>query len=223
MNQTLPRQISFHSFSISSHLCEAEKLPTKNAGEFVAIFSCPKKMPEPSNIPRYPHEYHHLKPRLNDKHWYWNPYDFGGDVCSQNGGSPTPGESSPSYVITMAVMATASLSNLPRGRQAIRSLTLPVQLQQWRSNHACENVSTCWHIWNQNTTCIKFVTSMSYVKSMVWCVYIQETVFVIQSRQIKPYHVILSCQSVLNEHWAHIKPYQRMGIHYNSDQQIHIS
>ena len=104
------------------------KAPNKKKTEFVTIFSCPEQntlnITEPSNLPRYPHDYTPLtKPRLKDKHhWYWNPYDFfWGDVSSKTGVTNPRGNHHhrwslrPSYVITMAVMATASLSNLPRG------------------------------------------------------------------------------------------------------------
>lgn len=120
------KRIKFHSPSllISDRLKSSQQKKT----EFVTIFSCPEQntlnITEPSNLPRYPHDYTPLtKPRLKDKHhWYWNPYDFfWGDVSSKTGVTNPRGNHHhrwslrPSYVITMAVMATASLSNLPRG------------------------------------------------------------------------------------------------------------
>lgn len=86
------KRIKFHSPSllISDRLKSSQQKKNLNS---LLYFHVLKKYTEPSNLPRYSHDYNHLtKPRLKDKHhWYWNPYDFFGVMSLAKRGSLTPG------------------------------------------------------------------------------------------------------------------------------------
>ena len=135
---------------------------------------------EPSNLPRYSHDYNHLtKPRLNDKHhWYWNPYVFFWVMSLAKRGSPTPGKT---FTTVDPIRPELRHHDGCHGHRLVvklasRQLRPAAWPSQWTAAPV-KNVSTPMK--TKHTTSIKFVTSMSYVKK-VWydvCIYLKKLVF----------------------------------------------
>ena len=136
-NQAVQRPMSLHSFHLFSSL-KGWKAPFQqhlNHSVQGLLYECPAKMPKHPTSQDIPWS----------QSWMINIIDIEhplilGVMSLTNQGSPTPAANHhgdgnptrPSYVITMAVMATASLSNLPCG--------VLQHSNGMRSNHTCENV-----------------------------------------------------------------------------------